>query len=123
MNDELGSGALAPASRTQQGLWYLEGLAAEPSAGTVCRAYALSGALDVPALYAAWRATAERHEALRTRFAESGGVPWQRIEAGCDAPELIDLSGTPEPARSEAVARLLPALAALSPAPAPHGPG
>ncbi|MEV0407199.1 AMP-binding protein [Actinoallomurus sp. NPDC050550] len=111
MNDGRRSGALALASRAQQGLWYLERLAAEPSANTIGRAYAVSGELDVPALYAAWRATAARHEALRTRFTEIDGVPCQRIEAGCDAPELIDLTATPEPAQADAAARLLAGLA------------
>jgi amino acid adenylation domain-containing protein len=72
-------GAL-PCTLQQEGLWFLHQL--DPGISTYHIAFALRlhGALDVPALERAVRALVTRHEALRTRFTERGGRPFQVID-------------------------------------------
>ncbi|MFC0031655.1 AMP-binding protein [Micromonospora chaiyaphumensis] len=111
MNDRRGSGVRAVTSAAQQGLWFLERLAAQTPAHTVCRAYRVDGPLDEDALCAAWRTLVDRHEALRTRIVERDGVPWQAIDAGSDAPALVDLTTVAEPERTAAARRLRTGLA------------
>lgn len=111
MNDTRGSGIRAVTSAAQQGLWFLERLAAGTPAHTVCRAYQVRGPLDEEALCAAWRTLVDRHETLRTRIVERDGVPWQAIDAGADAPTLVDLTTVDEPERAAAAERLRTGLA------------
>ncbi|GAT67109.1 AMP-dependent synthetase [Planomonospora sphaerica] len=80
-------GRRAVTSCAQDGLWLLSGLDPEPTAHSLCRAYRISGDLDVGALRAAWREVVSRHEPLRTVVRECGGrlvqhvSPWSE-EAG-----------------------------------------
>ncbi|MGV9214439.1 non-ribosomal peptide synthetase [Micromonospora sp. RB23] len=111
MNDRRGNGVQAVTSRAQQGLWFLERLSAQTPAHTVCRAYQVHGPLDEDALCAAWRTLVDRHEALRTRVVERDGVPWQAIDAGSDAPALVDLTTVAEAERAAAAQRLRTGLA------------
>ncbi|MGN6479348.1 condensation domain-containing protein, partial [Luteibacter sp.] len=93
-----------PLSFAQDRLWFLEqlGVGAAYSMPNFLR---LEGVLDVGALEAALSHLVERHEPLRTRFAEHEGVATQVI----DAPEALrlevtDLSGlAPEAREAEAV--------------------
>ncbi|SOD62618.1 non-ribosomal peptide synthase domain TIGR01720/amino acid adenylation domain-containing protein [Streptomyces zhaozhouensis] len=71
--------ARPPLSSAQRRLWFLNRL--ENRAATYNLPYALRlvGDLDVVALRLALRDVVARHEALRTRFPEEGGVPWQEV--------------------------------------------
>ncbi|MFF4764738.1 amino acid adenylation domain-containing protein, partial [Streptomyces sp. NPDC001292] len=73
-----------PLSFGQQRMWFLNGLeeAGAGAAYNVPLALRMSGELDVAALEAALGDLADRHETLRTRFPETGGVPRQHILEG-----------------------------------------
>ncbi len=66
----------------------------------VSRAYRLQGPLNARALEEALHALLERHEALRSTFAEVDGAPAQFVgEAECLQLRLVDLSRLSEPNR------------------------
>nr|WP_281390540.1 amino acid adenylation domain-containing protein [Sphaerisporangium rubeum] len=69
-----------PCTHQQEGLWFMHRL--DPSSPTYNIPYALGlrGPLDVPSLERALLALVARHEALRTRFVEDGGLPFQVID-------------------------------------------
>ncbi|HEX7240854.1 MAG TPA: condensation domain-containing protein, partial [Longimicrobiaceae bacterium] len=73
-----GSGPV-PASSTQRRLWFLDRVEPGSTAYNIPRATLLEGPLDPAALARALRALADRHEALRTTFAEAGGEPVQVV--------------------------------------------
>ena len=90
---------LFPASRSQQGLWFLDMLS--PGEPTFHIAYAmwLDGLLDAGALQRALDAAVARHAALRTSIVASDGTPEQDVaDAGAVVIERIDL---PEAADSD----------------------
>ena len=93
-----------PLSFSQQSLWLIERLQPAGGAYNLPTATRFEGALDVAALAAALAGLVHRHEALRTRFAETDGEPWQEVlptpVAGPPLP-LADLSGLPEGRREE----------------------
>ncbi|HET8796190.1 MAG TPA: condensation domain-containing protein, partial [Thermoanaerobaculia bacterium] len=69
-----------PLSLAQQRLWFLDQL--DKTASTayhLSTALRLKGNLDVDALQATLDRVVARHENLRTRFVEAGGVPYQQI--------------------------------------------
>lgn len=68
---------LAPAalSAIQRRMWFVERLAPGTPAHNIAMAQRLSGPLDVAALRAALEVVARRHEVLRWRVPQSGGVP------------------------------------------------
>ncbi|MGW7047349.1 amino acid adenylation domain-containing protein [Streptomyces avermitilis] len=96
-------GTPVPLSFTQQRLWFLAQLDGTSAAYTIPMAMRLRGRLDRPALLRALEAVVQRHEVLRTRFADDGGVPRQVIGDGGDftvaEEELTD------PARLAAICR------------------
>ncbi|MEE1751088.1 condensation domain-containing protein, partial [Streptomyces sp. SP18CS02] len=69
---------MLPLSYAQQRLWFLSRTQPNPSYN-VPFAVRLRGSLDAESLRQALRDVVGRHEALRTRFPESGDGPWQDI--------------------------------------------
>jgi|GEM_PF-166635 len=95
-----------PMSYAQQRLWFLDQLQGKSTEYNVPEALRLRGELDYPALERALSAIVQRHEILRTRFAEAeDGQPVQIIE-----PESLvflqieDLSGLDEGSRQRQIA-------------------
>ncbi|MGW5714880.1 non-ribosomal peptide synthase/polyketide synthase [Amycolatopsis sp. NPDC003865] len=87
-----------PLSSAQRSLWFVEQLDQAGATYNVPRALRLTGALDVPALRRAFADVIERHEALRTVFPDTDGVPRQEIrplteppwtEAAVDVAEFV----------------------------------
>ncbi|RSN27514.1 non-ribosomal peptide synthetase [Amycolatopsis sp. WAC 01416] len=70
-----------PLSPAQQRLWFLYQLEGVTPTYNIPLAWRLYGELDADALHAAIGDLVERHEPLRTVFAEEGGVAAQRILA------------------------------------------
>ena len=94
-----------PASFAQERLWFLDRMQGAAGIYNLPEALRLRGALDVPALERALGEIVRRHEALRTVFAETEGVPVQVIApfAGF-ALAVDDLSALPS-AQREAEAK------------------
>jgi amino acid adenylation domain-containing protein len=100
-------GSPLPLSFAQERLWFLDRLGASTTAYNVPAAVRLAGALDAPVLQRAFAAVVRRHEALRTTFGESDGVPFQVIAAEPDVPlPLVDLAALPAAARQREALRL-----------------
>ncbi|HEX2189147.1 MAG TPA: condensation domain-containing protein, partial [Longimicrobiaceae bacterium] len=102
--------AIVPAERcgrlelsfAQQRLWFIERMEGAGAAYHLPMRLRLKGELDREALTRALERIVARHEALRTRFPETDGVPAQRISAVEESPfHLVehDLEGRPEAPR------------------------
>ena len=88
------SGSAAPLSAEQRRLWYLVQLAPHRPVYTIPQGFRLRGPVDVEAMTGALRDLVERHEALRTAFRESAGVPVQVVGDGAAfEPRVLDLRG------------------------------
>jgi amino acid adenylation domain-containing protein len=96
-----------PLSFAQERFWYLDRLRPGGAVYNVPLAFRLAGGLDAAALEGALGEIVRRHEALRTRFAEGDGAPFQEV-APAAGPALvrIDLEGLPPAAREEELRRL-----------------
>ena len=70
-----------PLSFGQQRLWFLHQFDPGDPSHNTAYAYRVRGPLDPVALEAAFTAVAARHDALRTRFTQSGGEPRAVVEA------------------------------------------
>ncbi|MFB8047823.1 amino acid adenylation domain-containing protein [Streptomyces rubiginosohelvolus] len=97
-----------PLSFTQQRLWFLAQLDGTSAAYNIPMAVRLRGRLDRSALVRALDAVVQRHEALRTRFVDRDGVPYQHIGDGRDfavrPEELADPADLPRICAEEAAA-------------------
>ncbi|HEX2094902.1 MAG TPA: amino acid adenylation domain-containing protein, partial [Longimicrobiaceae bacterium] len=94
-----------PASFTQRRLWFLHRMDPASTAYNLPRATLLAGPLDPAALARALGALADRHEALRTTFADADGEPVQRIAPpGRVVLRVVDL-GRVAPAERDDLAR------------------
>ncbi|HEX4955437.1 MAG TPA: amino acid adenylation domain-containing protein [Thermoanaerobaculia bacterium] len=101
--------AVGPASFGQERLWFLSRLEPDNPAYNLSAGVRLSGALDVAALAATLAAVVERHEVLRTVYAESGGESIQRVLPPFrPALPLVDLGGL-SPSLAQALAGSLAA--------------
>ncbi|WP_216587245.1 non-ribosomal peptide synthetase, partial [Streptomyces brasiliscabiei] len=87
--------ARIPLSAAQRRLWLVERITGDGVAYNFPLVFRLRGALDIDALRAALRDVTDRHEALRTRFLEADGEPYQWIAAPGEAePEFRLTEGT-----------------------------
>jgi amino acid adenylation domain-containing protein len=95
---------LRPRSRTerpvlsfaQERLWFLDQLESGTAFYNIPVAARLEGPLRAEVLEACFAALADRHESLRTTFADEAGRPWQVIAPRLDLPlPLVDLAALP----------------------------
>jgi amino acid adenylation domain-containing protein len=101
-------GTPVPLSFYQQGLWVLSQLMPETSLYHVPKAVRLTGVLDVAALEKTLNHLVARHEALRTTFATTDGVPMQVISESLEvALPLFDLSELAEDEKEPELRRVL----------------
>ncbi|WP_172844448.1 non-ribosomal peptide synthetase [Tumebacillus algifaecis] len=85
-----------PLSFAQQRLWLLDQLQDETTAYSMPFALKLSGKLHVDKLFQSLWEMIERHEVLRTRFAEVNDAPIQVIDPPSRTPfTVVDLRGLP----------------------------
>src|SRR5919197_3309681 len=68
-----------PLSANQAALWFVNERAGGSRAYNMSCAVEIAEALDVDALCRSWARLVARHEALRTRFGERRGVPYQEV--------------------------------------------
>ncbi len=96
-----------PLSFAQQRLWFLDRLQPDSPFYNLPAALHLRGRLRPPVLAAVFGEVVRRHEALRTRFPETGGLPVQRVEPpyAVELP-LADLAALPAAVREAEVRRL-----------------
>lgn len=82
-----------PLSRSQRRLWFLNQVDPENAVYNIAVALALDGPLSREVLEQALKALVERHESLRTRFAQKDGVPYAVVEGPGDwQAEFVDYS-------------------------------
>jgi amino acid adenylation domain-containing protein len=82
--------AHVPLSYAQQRLWFLDKLQGTSAEYNLCEALRLHGKLDLSALQQTVAGLIDRHESLRTRFAEFEGEPIQIIDPAMDLPLPIE---------------------------------
>ncbi|HEX4955144.1 MAG TPA: condensation domain-containing protein, partial [Thermoanaerobaculia bacterium] len=98
-----------PLSFGQERLWFLARLEPDNPAYNLSAGVRLSGALDVAALAATLAVVVERHEVLRTVYAEVAGAAVQRVLPPFRPPlPLVDLGGL-SPSLAQALAESLAA--------------
>jgi amino acid adenylation domain-containing protein len=96
-----------PLSFSQQRLWFIDRLEGGSTQYNLPAALRLDGALDAAALQQALDALVERHEVLRTTFAEVDGQALQWIQAASPVPIAHeDLSGLPTERQQERLREL-----------------
>jgi amino acid adenylation domain-containing protein len=93
-----------PLSLSQQQMWFMDRLDPQSSLYNIPLAYRLRGALDPEALRSAVQDIHHRHEALRTRFPETDGVPGQQVQpVDHGLLSVVDLEGTATGERETAI--------------------
>ncbi|MFY0567273.1 amino acid adenylation domain-containing protein [Archangium lansingense] len=98
-------GGSLPLSFAQERLWLLEQLDGGGVFYHIPMAVELTGRVDVAALERSLHELARRHEALRTRFVESGGTPIQIIEESAELPLVVESLDAEPGASTEAAVR------------------
>jgi amino acid adenylation domain-containing protein len=94
--------SLLPLSFSQQRLWFLDQLAPGSAAFNVPEALRLRGRLARAALLRGLEEIVRRHEALRTRFLDVDGIPFQRVgPVWQPVAHFEDLAGVPAAEREE----------------------
>ena len=97
----------APLSFAQQRLWFLQRLEPGGAAYNIPFAARLTGALDIVAVQGALQTIIDRHESLRTTFAQLDDTPVQVVSASANIPlPVTDLSALPEAELEREVSRL-----------------
>ncbi len=97
-----------PTSYAQQRLWFIDQLEGGSTEYNMPAAFRLRGELNLEALRRSISAIVERHEVLRTHFAQVEGDPVQIIEPPQSVPvPLEDLSGREESDQRERVLALM----------------
>ncbi|MET9266679.1 amino acid adenylation domain-containing protein [Amycolatopsis sp. NPDC004079] len=76
-----GSAREFPLSDNQIALWFLQERQPASSAYTIATALRIPAGLDVAAFRRSWDVLVQRHEALRTRFGQRDGTPYQEVLA------------------------------------------
>jgi amino acid adenylation domain-containing protein len=100
-------GSPLPLSFAQQRLWFIDQLEPGSTTYNMPSALRLRGPLDPGVLERALGEVVRRHEALRTTFGESGGVPFQVVHPAAAARlEVTDLSSLAAGEREAEVRRL-----------------
>jgi amino acid adenylation domain-containing protein len=95
-------------SFSQEALWIVEQLVGSTGVYNSARAVRLDGALDEVALRQALQALLQRHEALRTGFQASDGVPMQVVQPAVATPlEVIDAAALGAPGSEAALQQRL----------------
>src|SRR5262245_8317545 len=85
-------GPSAPLSFAQQRLWFLHRLEPDSVAYSMTQGLTVLGELHVAALRGALDRLVARHEILRTRYVERGGIPEQMVDpAGPAAITIVEL--------------------------------
>ena len=93
--DGLTTGNPPTLSPPQRRLWFVDQLAPSSAPYNIAVAHRLRGPLDTAAFGAALRAVAERHDVLRWRIPQTGGVPYAICEEPTDvAVPVVDLTGS-----------------------------
>ncbi|WP_406065681.1 amino acid adenylation domain-containing protein [Micromonospora sp. NBC_00860] len=109
--DELSTGNPPTLSPPQRRLWFVDQLAPSSAPYNIAVAHRLRGPLDTAALGAALRAVAVRHDVLRWRIPQTGGVPYAVCAEPTDvAVPVVDLTDSID--REAELARMLAAGAA-----------
>ncbi len=108
MNDRPTDAAVAPLSPAQRGLWLINELHPNSSLYNEFCSFRITGPLDLSALRAALQAVVSRHEALRTTFPATDGLPRQRVADHLGVPlPVTDLAAVVKADRPERVRQFI----------------
>ncbi|MEU2561069.1 amino acid adenylation domain-containing protein [Streptomyces longispororuber] len=88
-------GGRLPLSYNQEQLWYLDRLTPDSPLYAIPTRARYTGPLDLDAFRGALRDLVRRHEILRTRILDEGGVPYALADLTEPELEVVDLGGRP----------------------------